>query len=134
MAHKWNLDFESSEIRSPKDILLEQAVFLNEQAKKTFRAIITTSQGDILNEDLRELVLVHSFRINAPALDGFRFTLLRVKQPGTTFYPVEIYANLLDKKVSATDEEDFENKLFEILNSKETIDSLTAVYQQSIKE
>jgi hypothetical protein len=134
MENKWKIDFQESEIKSPKDILIEQANFLNEQAKRTFRASITTGQADILNDDLLELVLVHSFRINAPALDNFRFTLLRVKQSATTFYPIEIYANLLDVNVSANDEKEFESKLFEILNSKETINALTAIYQQSVKK
>ncbi|MBC7407567.1 MAG: hypothetical protein H7339_04185 [Arcicella sp.] len=69
---------------SPKRILLEQASFLMQATKNILEADVTTFSHKGGEID-------HNFFLIAPQLDGYRYSLLFVRQNGLIMYPSTLY-------------------------------------------
>ena len=105
---------ESTASRTPVVILREQASLLSAKTGNLLEGRVTTTvQGNRLN---------HSFRLVAPALDGYNYELFNVGHEVSAVYPVRLTVD--DGKVHGyeffEDEAEFTARLREKLSSPET--------------
>lgn len=75
--------FEASKISLPKSLMVEQASFLTEITKKH---II----GDVRTGKTSDGKVSHTFRIVAPALDNYMYSLFRINQDPVILYPFDL--------------------------------------------
>lgn len=80
----WSDFPESVNVRTPVQILREQAALLRERTNGTLDARVEVSKVNDQNDDGR---VFWDFVVVAPALLNYRYKILTIGQP-TTFYPV----------------------------------------------
>ena len=109
-------------VRTPRDIMQEQADIFNKATKGVVRAEV--DQAAIGSEIILELDLV------AAEINNYRYTLTRV-QHKVTLYPAEIYALGTEDYWEVENEADFTRTLGDILSSASTMQIVSALISQS---
>ncbi len=110
-------------VRSPKNILEEQAHFLAKMTKNVLTASVRTES--IENGEIRNI-----FQIIAPKLDGYRYTLFTIVQKSINPFPCKIDG---EKSYSIKNEESLVEKLKSILGSGETKRIISILISQSVE-
>ncbi|WCS25228.1 hypothetical protein LOK46_29630 [Methylobacterium sp. NMS14P] len=110
------------DVRTPAAMLKEQASALTDATKGLLQAeVATSSESQSIN---------HTLFITAPALSGFRYSVLSYKHtillyPGTVFIPFRGTA------FQVSNEEEFTNLLKNTLSSKEISNVISSLLIQS---
>ena len=111
--------------RSPKTILKEQAVFFSKSTRNILTATIRTSPylGGTFE---------HEFKIVAPQLNGYKYTLLTIHQKGVFSYPCSLYFE--DSSYDLSNEDELLFRLREIFSSDLTKKIVSNLIAQSKDE
>jgi len=121
----WGEIPKKGSLRTPITILREQATVLGQATNNVLQGDVTTGRETFGSEFQMTLSIV------APALDNYRFSLLRVTHD-LELFPVTVYDLVNDTQYQCSDEASFLHALKEILSSKSThriIDSLLSQSQ-----
>jgi hypothetical protein len=114
----WPANIAESNLITPVTILKEQAALLGEKTRQLVKGeVVTQTTGTLL---------VHYFYIVAPTL-SYRFELFNV-QHHVNFYPLVL--GYLNKSTSLPTENDFKEKLKEILASQHTLNVVHSILAQ----
>jgi hypothetical protein len=97
-------------VRTPKDILKEQASFLT---KATEGVLVGNVDEMDANGDFR-----YDLDVQVPSLNDYTYTLLSITH-GIDLYPVRVSARAAGLTETCDDEKDFEAVLRKVLSSKE---------------
>lgn len=124
----WPADLGKTDIQMPKEILLQQAAYLAKQTKNLLIGDIKTDLGTLEGTD--EKVMVHRFKIKAPSMGNYEFTLLRVMH-NFGVYPLTVWNGLNEKKIEAKSEEEFVKLLSGIFTSTEVKNAINSMVAQS---
>ncbi|PRY41092.1 hypothetical protein CLV58_106279 [Spirosoma oryzae] len=117
-------DFAVEPVKSPKDILKEQANHLIHKTNNVLSAEVETV-------DFPTREIVHTFSIIAPALSNYRYKLLAIEH-GAFVYPVNIsWAN---GNVEAKNQQQFIDILSNIFSEPETVRVISSLLAQSLTE
>ncbi len=133
----WSKGFiKKVEKKTPKTILKEQASFLGKETKNILTAEVHTK----LNKETN--YFEHKFRIYAPLLSNYTFVLFSVNHKLENLYPVSVYFDVVNNEEKPTcveeawdeqanTEEEFKQKLKEILTHYRTRSILNSLISQS---
>lgn len=112
-------DFPTEEIKGPKAILKEQAIYLSAKTNKILSAdVVTTQYKDSM---------IHSFYVVAPALGNYRYKLFSLEH-GALYYPSHLTWSRVGVEPGELGE-DFIPR--EINNEEELVKYLQAVFYDS---
>lgn len=128
----WNLDFSSDSASMPRDILAQQAKYLEEATRNILVGEVKTVVDNYNRQSNNGSNMLHGLVIKAPSLGNYQFTLLTVSQ-NLSVYPLELTDNLSERKWTIASEEEFIARLAEILGShqvQKAIYSLTGPINQ----
>lgn len=146
MPNLWPDDFGTSVVTPPITILREQAEYLGKQTKGMVDGRVLTAKVDdstphwtSAESDAEDLLfrnpkedaeaLWHRFYLEVPALDNYRYLLLTVVHP-IALYPLRLYDNATDKTYKCADENEFVQRLRDILTAEKTKKIITAILAQ----
>ncbi len=116
----WPDDIGFSDVIPPATILRQQAALLSRKTKGLVVAEVNTvSDGDSFR---------HNFFLTAPALDNYRYSLIRVVH-GIQLYPVHLQTG--EFAVEVKDESHLISALEKIFSSNETRRVLSSLIAQS---
>ena len=120
-------DIEKTKVpTNPKQILKEQAEVIGVKTKYVLRGrVIGTSETKENRPSFTSALLVDARRI-----DNYTYDLLMVDYP-LEMYPVEMYSFAHSKLYMCNTEEEFIEKLGEILSSEEVMKTISALVSQS---
>jgi hypothetical protein len=118
-------DIPSTDIVTPKSILVRQANFLGEKTKNVVLGEVT-SAGLSDNKTIQ-----HLFWVVAPALSNYKYILFTLRH-GIELYPLVL--TYKDNNLKIENEEDLLNHLKDIFNDESTIKMINALVAQSIEE
>lgn len=123
--------FKKMEDQSPKSIIYKQAEYLDAM-NNGLKADVNSAQAYFNDMMLigERIWMVHTFQIQASALEGFSFILFRAKHKTTEMYPVEVYDTLSAKTWSANSPKEFEEVLSAVFNSDETVEAIRNIISQ----
>ena len=114
----WPANIADSRLTTPVAILKEQAALLGEKAKQLVKGEVTTqTTGDLF---------VHHFYLVAPTLN-YKYELFTVSH-GINFYPLTLRQT--SQNLTIRNEEDFKEKLKEILSSQHTLNVVHSILAQ----
>ena len=116
-------DFAIAPAKSPKSILKEQAGYLMAKTNNVLSAEVETLQYSDQ--------IIHDFYIVAPAINNYRYNLLRVVHK-VFFYPLEISGH--GDSCEARDEKEFISELSNMFNHPETKKIISSLLSQSLAE
>lgn len=127
MSTKENLwpEFKPKKLISPKTLMIEQANFLGEATKNVIVGEVVSNA-----EIGKPNKLLHSFRIIAPALNNYKFTLFFV-QHDVLFYPLVFNYQGKSKKIES--EQQFIDAMKDVFNSEYSMKIISSLYSQSIE-
>lgn len=121
MDDYWPSDFGSNNSNPPRAILREQADLLSKKTRSLVEGVVTTSpHGEGFAHNLLAVV---------PLLDNYTYRLLVVVHP-LQFYPLELQADVLRKTFRCATEQEFKEKLREVLGSDATKSVINAILAQ----
>jgi len=126
----WPQDFENVEIVMPKTILIQQAEFLGETTQQVVKGEVATNQV-VNNNDLSDMGVIHELNIVAPALQNYKFTLIKVLHNMRQVYPLTLFYKIKDVKVKISSEAEFIDKLGELFSDPETVKIIRTLIAQS---
>ena len=111
----------TTEQLTPAQIIQEQASALNERTSPHIRASVTTFG---LERRFHTTLVV-----TAPSLDGYHLDIVTVIYPLRDYYPLVLSDDLGDElsEVTCNSEQEFCDKLHQILSSKRTTDTLKSL-------
>jgi hypothetical protein len=116
-------------IRTPREILREQAIHLTESTNGVLSV-------DVVDTMHSATVFYHDFDLVVPLLNNYRYTLLSVSYP-VLFYPLTVRSEHLKgpkgRVEQCDDEEEFRNCLKSIFTSREVRDILVRLKSQAIR-
>lgn len=134
MNNLWNLkDIDRKASNSPNSILEEQAKYFEKNVNDILYAKITNTRlKDFKASDYK---LATNFSIVSPTLDNYTYVLFTVYSNPESNYPVGISLNgnkdYIDIDYICSNEEEFINKLSNILGSEEITDVISVLYSKS---
>ena len=116
---------------TPAQILQEQASALNKRTSPHIRASVATSG---MKQKFRTTLAV-----TVPSLDRYRLDIVTVIYPLRDYYPLVLSDDLGDKddelsEVTCNSEQIFRNRLYQILRSKRTTDTLKSLLSLTAEE
>ena len=123
-------DFDFGAIKTPIAILQEQANELGKKAKHVILGEIITTEA--YEEKTGEMALIYQFYVKAPVLSNYRFLLFRLVQR-SSLYPVDIYFEPGKQKIENVQENEFTERLRDILNNEKTKEIVQNLYAQSVQ-
>lgn len=112
---------------SPKSILAEQANILGEMTNNILKANTVRVQTDEAN------MIKFKFQIIAPTLNNYTFDLFTIEYNVLKLYPINFITSV-DRSSEQKNEEEFKNKVSDILKSELTQKIIKALYAQSVEE
>ena len=112
-------------IISPKALMLEQAEFLAESTCQVIKGEVVTNPTGVNDQ------ITHDFRIVAPKLNNYKFTLFQI-QHGVLLYPLNVTFRNINTK--ADSENDFQDVMKGIFNDESTKKIVTSLYSQSVEK
>ena len=112
-------------IVSPKALMIEQANFLAESTKQIIKGEVITNPTGVDDQS------IHDFRIVAPKLNNYKFTLFQI-QHGVLLYPLTVTFRNMATIVDG--EENFKDTMKGIFNDANTKKTITSLYSQSIEK
>ncbi|MEN8221399.1 MAG: hypothetical protein ABFS56_34690 [Pseudomonadota bacterium] len=118
----WPDDIGISSLRAPVTILREQAGFLSDKTLHIVEGAVRTKTSD-------ENKFLHTFYLEAPALDRYRFYLFSIEHD-TNFYPLNILSEE-GQSIVAKSEDDFTTQLADLFASEKTKKVIHALIAQS---
>jgi hypothetical protein len=114
----WPANIADSRLTTPVAILKEQAALLGEKTKQLVKGeVVTQTTGNLF---------VHHFYLVAPTLN-YKYELFTVSHV-INFYPLTLRQT--SQNVSIMNEEDFKEKLKEILSSQHTLNVVHSILAQ----
>ena len=130
----WPEKFEAAHVKSPEEVLAEQAELLGH---KTHGVVIADLEEA---SDFSETKFGRRFVLIAPELRGYRYVLFRAMYP-VTMYPVEFYDTPIREyrkhpgtdtmgRLHANTEEELREVLKEILGCKQTGEIIASLMAQ----
>ena len=132
-------DFQvTDEQRTPVQILKEQASVLNEKVGHRIRASVATSALPDGTPKLRSVppdgipIFRSTLDVTVPALNRYRLDIVTVTYPLREYYPLALSDDLAEGEEAQVElpchnEEEFRNKLHQILSSTRTTDTLNSL-------
>lgn len=118
-------DLQLPEIRTPYSILREQAGYL---AKRTGGLLEGRVEKNLWGPDFDKQMLYLQLVLVAPALDGYRYTLLTLVHDPVVAYPV--WEDVPDG-AQLENEDELRKRLSEVFRSPETIKIIQTLMAQS---
>jgi hypothetical protein len=132
MNNLWNLkDIDRKASNSPNSILEEQAKYFEKNVNDILYAKITNTRlKDFTASDYK---LATNFSIVSPTLDNYTYVLFTVYSNPESNYPVGISLNGNKDYIDhiCNNEEEFIDKLSNILGSEEVTDVISVLYSKS---
>src|SRR3954447_19237680 len=122
MPDLWPDEFGSLDVTPPIVILKEQAELITKKTKGDVVGQVATGKNPS--------GLYHDFFLVAPFLDNYTYRLFAVVHP-ISLYPLEIVADVLDKRIRCQSPEEFEKQLKEILYSPQTKKVISSILAQT---
>jgi hypothetical protein len=107
------------EVRTPIDVLREQADQLTQQTKGLLVGVTKTRALDLIHKLTDGTDLAISLEIQVPAMNNYEFSLLTYNQP-VTAYPGRLVSRLQEDGVMINDEAMLVDTLKQILTSADT--------------
>ncbi|MBS1917002.1 MAG: hypothetical protein JST87_12055 [Bacteroidetes bacterium] len=114
------------DIKTPKSVLLEQAMYLENASKNLLKVQIATGSRAASGKE----TIVYRFNIIAPFLGNYSFSLLTLEHD-IFLYPLLITCQLLNRSYNIQTEKDFFEILKTIFNDQKTIDTINNLLSQS---
>ena len=121
MEDLWPADIAETSLRTPLQILKEQAAMLAKRTGGLVEAEVTTTTG--ADGDLR-----HLFRLIAPVLNNYRYLLFQIYH-GPTLYPTGIVYH--GTRINVASDEELISQLRIIFSDDETRQIIAALIAQS---
>jgi hypothetical protein len=115
----WPSNIADSNLVTPVSILKEQAALLGDKTRQLVKGEVT-GQGGTGN------LFVYSFYLVAPTL-SYRYELFQASH-GVNFYPLTI--RYLNTATNLKSEEEFKDKLKEILSAAHTVNTVHSILAQ----
>jgi hypothetical protein len=97
-------------VRTPKEILMEQAQLLTEATDGVLVGNVESQSGSTTR------LFIHDFDVTVPTLNNYSYTLLRIRH-GVAMYPVRVEASDPSTSKDCPNEEEFISTVGSILSS-----------------
>src|SRR4051794_33930512 len=121
MEDFWPSEFGTFDTTPPRAILREQAELLGKKTRGALEGVVTTSPHGI--------GFAHNFMVVVPLLDNYTYRLLVVVHP-LHFYPLDLQADVMGQTYRCQTEQEFKEKLREVLGSQQTKVVINAILAQ----
>lgn len=114
------------EIRTPKTILLEQAIFLEKSTQNLLKVEVTSKANQVSGKE----VIIHRFKIIAPFIGNYSFTLLTIEHD-IFVYPAKVMFGLISQSYSVNNEGGLYQVLADIFKHDKTTEIIYKLLSQS---
>ncbi len=126
-----SIEFNIDNSKSVYDILSDQNKYLEASTESELKMQIETTNG-ILDDKSQRWVKINKLYVVAPKLGGFRKKILSVAEGivGSKF-PVDIFCHIDEKQEKNVPENEFLNKIHEILSRQPVKFAILDLFQRS---